>query len=90
MEKIYQFRLAEKEFEFLRQLSLSDRWLADLLSSHADAHDNLTVIRLDRVESEQLREYLTTKLAKVGFDQNYSPNEQGAMLERLIDKFYLR
>lgn len=89
MKQIHQFVLSAKEFEFLKQLASCDKSLADLLSSHACAHDRRMVIRLDRVEVEKLRDYLTTKLAEVGFDENYSPNEQGAMLERLIDKFYL-
>ena len=29
----------------------------------------------------------TTRLAKVGFDANYDPTREGAMLEELIDRF---
>jgi hypothetical protein len=28
-------------------------------------------------------------LAEVGFDENYSPNQRGQLLETLIDKFYI-
>ena len=90
MEERHEFQLSAKEFEFLNQLASRDESLADLLSLRAGASGRRMAIRLSRAEVEQLREYLTTKLAEVGFDENYSPNEQGSMLERLIDKFYLR
>jgi hypothetical protein len=44
-------------------------------------------IRLNLAEAEQLRDCLTHQLAVVGFDQNYSPNEEGRRLEDLIDRF---
>lgn len=88
MEKIYEFLLAEKELEFLRQLALSETWLAETLNSHADAEGRKTVVRLGRVQIEQLRNCLTLKLAHDGFDENYYPNEHGDMLETLIDKFF--
>lgn len=35
------------------------------------------------------RERLTRVSAEVGFDENYSPNQLGRLLETLIDKFYV-
>jgi hypothetical protein len=45
--------------------------------------------RLSRVEAETLRECMTERLAAEGFDNNYSLNERGKLLEALIDRFYL-
>jgi hypothetical protein len=37
--------------------------------------------------AEQFRAALTEHLAKVGFDEEYEPNEEGRVLEDLIDRF---
>jgi hypothetical protein len=90
MDEVHEFQLSAKELGFLRQLALRDKSLAGLLSSHAYTQGRRMVIRLNRAEVEQLRNDLTIKLAEGGFDENYFPNEQGAMLEQLIDTFFLR
>lgn len=46
------------------------------------------IITLGRADAEELRGHLTELLAKIGFDSNYSPNEQGQILEELIDRLY--
>jgi hypothetical protein len=89
MEEVHEFKLSAKESEFLRRLAMDDKWLADVLESHVDATDGRAVIRLNAAEIEPLREYFTTKLAEVGFDENYSPNEEGTMFETLIDKLHI-
>jgi len=30
-----------------------------------------------------------TRLAQVGFDENYEPNREGRILEGLIDRFFI-
>ncbi len=90
MEEKHEFQLSPKEFECLKQFVSRDESLAAMLSSQKDVHGRKVTIRLRCAEAEQLRGYLTTHLAAVGFDENYSPNEQGRMLEELIDRFYLR
>lgn len=64
--------------------------MARLFESQEGEHGHVATIHLSRAEAEQLRNFLTTQLATVGFDKNYSPNEHGRMLETLIDKFYFR
>ncbi len=86
----HEFHVSAKELEYLRQLASRDKSLADLLGLQESPGGSSTTIRLARANAEQLRDYLTTQLATVGFDKNYSPNEQGQMLEKLIDRFYLR
>ena len=64
--------------------------LADLVASQAGALSRGEKLRLTRTDAEQLRGCLTTRLAVIGFGENYAINEQGRILEKLIDRFYLR
>lgn len=89
MEEMFRFQLSTEEFGFLKQLAASDESICDLLSSNANADGQRMVIRLSRVEAEHLRDFLTTNLAEIGFDEKYSPNAEGDLLEHLIDKFYV-
>ena len=84
-----EFEVSTDELEYLKQLVSRDESLAGLLTFQEGAPGRRATIRLSRAEAEQLRDSLTTQLAAVGFDKNYSPNEQGHMLEELIDRFYV-
>ena len=86
----HEFQVSAEEAGYLRQLASRDKSLANLLEWQEEAGSRSTTIRLARAEAEQLRNYLTTQLATVGFDEIYFPNEEGQMLEKLIDRFYLR
>ena len=85
----HEFRLKADEWKYLTQLASCDEKLTALLALAEGVRGPRAIIRLSRVDSERLREFLTTQLATVGFDENYSPNEQGEMLEELIEKFYV-
>jgi hypothetical protein len=89
MEERHEFRLSEAELEYLQQLVSLDESLIALLGLREGAPGRKATIQLSLAEAERLRDVLTTQLAKVGFDENYSPNEQGQMLEKLIDRFYV-
>jgi hypothetical protein len=90
MERDFEFHVSAEELAYIEQLASGDESLAGLLRSKERAHGRKVTIRLGHAEAEQLRDYLTKQLAAVGFDRNYSPNEQGRMLENLIDRFHLR
>lgn len=83
-----QFHLSSSEWKYLQQLVSHHEVLAALLKSHTRAPGQKTVIQLSRDQAEQLRDYLTVRLAEVGFGENYDPNEHGQLLEELIDRFY--
>jgi hypothetical protein len=89
IEGKHEFQVSVEELEYLKQLTLPSG-LAGLLESQEGTNSGTVIVRLGRAEAEQLREYLTTQLAAIGFDENYSPNVQGQKLENLIDRFYLR
>jgi len=85
-----EFPLSEEELEYLKELASGDESLASLFSRPERPPGRRPVIRLSTTEAEQIRDHLTTRLAMVGFDKDYSPNAQGQLLEELIDRFYIR
>lgn len=87
METKHDFLLSVDEADYLNRLASHEKLLLGLLKSAEEADGRKVRIRLSRDEAENVREFLTTKLAEVGFDENYSPNAEGRVLEKLIDKF---
>jgi hypothetical protein len=84
-----EFQMSSKEVEYLKQLALRDESFVTMLRFQEGPHGRV-ILQLSRAEAAKLRDYLGTQLAMFGFDENYSPTEQGTMLERLIDKFFIR
>ena len=89
MEDKHNFELSADEWEYLHRLAADDDILANQLRNHRTAHGPLDPIVLSRSEAEILRDRLTIHLALVGFDEYYSLNDQGQIIEKLIDKFYI-
>ena len=89
IEELHEFQLPLGEWEYLHRLASTEDIFFRLLGAELDSgHESMTV-RLDRQGAEKLRELLTTRLAEVGFDENYSANNEGVLLESIIDRFYL-
>jgi hypothetical protein len=84
-----EFQVSLEEFVYLNRLAAHDMSVAELLKNHEKGHGESVTLRLTCTEAEELRDSLTLQLAAVGFDKDYSLNEQGRLLENLIDKFYL-
>jgi hypothetical protein len=85
----HEFRLSAKEREYLKQLATREESLAGLLKFQEGAHGRGVAVLLTRAEAKQLRDYLMTRM-DLCFDENYFPNVEGQMLEKLIDKFFIR
>jgi len=82
------FELSSGELAFLKQLAIREQSFEHLFSEQQPTAGIKYVIALGRADAEELRGRLTELLAQVGFASNYQPNEQGRMLEGLIDKLY--
>ena len=86
----HQFKIPSMEFEYLKGLSKSDKHLAELLRGEQVPSDGRVVtLRLSRASANELGDWLTLRLAQVGFDQNYSANTEAQLLETLIDRFFV-
>jgi hypothetical protein len=90
VEQSRRLRLSLPEFEYLKQILLSDESFAALADAERGRQGDHVIIQISQTQAEGLREYLTSQLAARGFNHDYSPNEQGQMLEDLIDRFYFR
>jgi hypothetical protein len=85
----HEFKVSVTEADYLK-LASRDESFTGLLKFQDGGRSTKLIMQLSRAEAEQLRECLTTQLAAVGFDEDYEPNEQGQMLEDLIDRFFIR
>jgi hypothetical protein len=88
--ELHKFEMSAEELRRLRQLAAGSDLIMGLFPAAADVVGRKLAITVDRSTAEQVRAYLTELLAKVGFDQDYSLTKDGAILEKLIDRFYLR
>jgi len=88
-EETNEFQVSADEMEYLKQLTSGDESFTGLLRSQTISPSGKVAVRLRPFEAEQLRDRLTTELASRGFDENYSPNNLGRMLEALIDRFFV-
>ena len=80
--------MTAKELEFIRRLVRTDNVFSDWLRGHPGILIDHESVTLDHADAELVRDYLTTRLATVGFDSDYRTNEDGVVLEILIDKFF--
>lgn len=83
------FHLSAKEAEYLSKLMSEDTSFRKLLPNRSEFPNNWKTLTVNHDEAQLLREYFTDRLVRVGFDENYEPNEEGAMLERLTDMLFL-
>jgi hypothetical protein len=83
------FRLSVAEAKYISTLVSEDKSFSDLLPSLSESCTDCEALTVDHDEAERLRDYFTDRLARVGFDEDYEPNEEGVMLERLTDILFL-
>lgn len=89
-ELTHEFRVSAKELEYLLQIALRDESLAGLIRPQDLTRGRGATLRLSRTAAEQLRDRLMNEMDVVGFDESYIPNEQGRIIEALIDRFFVR
>jgi hypothetical protein len=89
-ERTEEFRLTPEEFSYVKDLLSRDELREFLPRIREHVPSGNIGIRLNRAEAERIRDYLTTQLAAVGFDEEYRANPRGQMIEELIDRFCVR
>ena len=88
-QETHEFCLSPEQLDYLRRTFSRDETFAGLLKHSSDASGKKSTIRLNHDDAERLRERLTERLAKIGFDKDYALTPQGELLEELIDQFRL-
>jgi hypothetical protein len=82
-EQILRCELTEEQVGYLTESSV----LKEVLDGVTIGEQ--WVVEGSRDAIERLRERLTERLAKVGFDIDYSPTPEGELIERIIDALYV-
>jgi len=89
MNQTATIRLTAQQSGYLSGLIATEPSFAELVLSHPNIRLRHDDIALDRTNAEMLSDYFTDRLAKVGFDANYEPNDEGVLLESLVDALFL-
>lgn len=79
-------KLRQVELLYLAQAQFLSDAMQVFFGKHLLASGEDRVIALAAADVEDLGSALTQRLAAAGFDADYEPNAEGALLEDLIDK----
>jgi len=80
--------LSKAEFDLLSNGGFLPPALGRRVST-AEIVNNVYVLSLDEDEADEIRDCCGDHLQEVGFDEEYKPTETGALLEAMIDKFFV-
>lgn len=83
------YLVTHEELGIIREALESENSLLALNVSHR-AEDNIFNLSLTEDDANTLRDVCGDYLAIAGFDENYNAKGKGIVLERLIDKFYVK
>ena len=89
MTQIYQFVVSSTELKRIEEIVSSDELLRESWRQRVEAHGEGFALNMSRDQAQELQNSLTTELARVGFAADYSLNEEGKLLEALIDRFFI-
>jgi hypothetical protein len=81
-------RMTAQQREYVSALLGADSAFADLICSHPNVRIEDNAITLEQSDAATLSDYFSDRLPKVGFDANYQPNEEGELIEGLIDALF--
>lgn len=88
-KNLHKFILPSEEAAHLREAVSEDGILSSTVHSAKVGLEGSLILELEPETAEKLREYLTEQLARIGFDEDYALTKKGAILEALIDRFYI-
>ncbi len=80
--------LTEKEYSYLCLANILPAGLLDRIHNYCHLEGDKYGIIVSEDEAEIIRDICLDRLDITGFDENYEPNQNGVILESLIDKFY--
>jgi len=82
-------KLRRSDVDYLRHHSLlPDNVIIELMSKMHTVFPPIS-LEIERDVAGPIRDVLAERLVKVGFDENYEPNEEGKFLEDLIDRLFV-
>jgi len=81
--------LTNEQMTFLRRALFPPEWLKVSIATAQLVSTDRWSLTMTRTAAEEARSIFTNRLAEVGFDSDYKPTQEGALLEGLIDSFFL-
>jgi hypothetical protein len=82
-----QVRLTSEEFEYLLKCTFLGQAERSLLMKATRTGENY-LVDVSVEEADSIRDACGEQLQRAGFDEKYAATTEGAILERLIDKFF--
>ena len=83
------FKLIKTEIEFLVTVVLKNNSSLISIIEQSIVDNGIFSIDIDNVIADVIRDLCLEQLHISGFDENYNLNEEGKILEDLIDIFYI-
>lgn len=82
-------RLSEIDISYLESAQFLPDSLLMPISEAKLIHGGGRLLEIDSVTAELFRDAFTRRLAEVGFGPGYELTQEGALLEGLLDRFFL-
>lgn len=82
-------RLTETEREFLATIVLKNNSSLMKIIEQSTKDKGKYLIDIDSVLADEIRDLCSERLQISGFDEDYNLNDEGKILENLIDIFYV-
>lgn len=83
-----EYQISAEQTSYLKRLASEHPDFRDMIEGFGITQIGGNMLTIHSEEAETLREYFTERLAKVGFDSEYKPNNEGVILESLIDNLF--
>jgi hypothetical protein len=83
-----EYRISVEQTAYLRRLASEQLDFRNMIESFGITQLGGNMLTIRSQDAETLREYFTERLAKAGFDSEYKPNNEGVILESLIDTLF--
>jgi hypothetical protein len=80
--------LSSKQMEYLKGARSLPASLVQILNTAVAGRGDTYSLSVSRDVAEEFRSALMHRVAVAGFGTDYEPNNEGKMLEDLIDRFY--
>jgi hypothetical protein len=80
--------ITTKQLQYLRGADFLPASLMRVIEAAQPVRGDSCSLTMPREVAEEFRSAFTDRLAASGFDASYNPNDEGTILEGLIDCFY--
>lgn len=80
--------ITKEEFDYIVNATFISDEIKSIINKNITSEGKCLKISIAEDLAEEIRDKCGDQLQLVGFDKDYNPNEEGEILESLIDKLY--